>query len=234
MPARAIIQLLILLLPFMQGMAQTIRGEVLDLDDKSPLTDVKIENIYTSLEISSGAQGAFLIAAARGHLLEFNKQGYKTARVRIPDGFVPPYFRILMKKGITDIKEIKVVPNRYDPRDDSMRYRELYKHELEFAKLSTFESIAHPFSALSRQNRQIWQFQGTYEQYEQEKYVDRTFNAEIITKFTGLKGDSLTAYMRRFRPGYYQVRSMNDYAFFNYIKTTVKTFRRHDSPRSAQ
>lgn len=204
------------------------------MDDKHPIAGVSIENIYTSLDILSGGQGAFLIAATGGQLLEFKKPGYKTVRVRIPQGYIPPFFRIIMKKGITEIKGYDMAANRYDYKSDSLRFYELYKHELEFPKMSTMDMIASPFSALSGKNRQVWQFQQDYEDFEQQKFVDRTFNAALITKITGLTGDSVQAYIRRYKPSYEQLRAMNDYTFFNYIKSTVHNYRSYNTPRGAQ
>lgn len=233
MPARAFLLLLALCSYAMAG-AQAIRGEVLDMDGKRPIPGVTIENVHTSLEITTGAEGAFLIAAAGGHLLEFKKAGYKTARVRIPQGYIPPFFRIIMSKGITEINDMSIASNRYNYRQDSLRYYELYKNELSLHRMSTLEVISHPFSAMSKRSREIWAFQDTYAEFEKEKYVDRTFNPAVVTKFTGLNGDSLQAYMRRFRPTYEQLRSMNDYAFFNYIKVTVHSYRSYVIPRGAQ
>jgi hypothetical protein len=233
MPVRGLLLFLLCIARF-SAVAQAIRGEVLDNEDKRPVAGVVIENIHTSLSISTDNNGSFLIAAAGGQLLEFRKPGFKTTRVRVPMGYIPSFFRIIMKKGLPVIQEVEMPPNRYDYRRDSIRYHELYKHELEFPKLSGFDMIAHPFSAMSSRNREIWQFQEDYEEFEKEKYVDRTFNAALITKFTGLKGDSLRTYMRRYRPSYPQLRSMNDYTFFNFIKTSVKYFRNADSPRGAQ
>jgi hypothetical protein len=225
--------LFFLLLGFCPAIGQTIRGEVLDMDDKQPVEGVSIENIYTALDVSTDNKGAFLIAAANGQLLEFKKSGYKTVRVRIPMGFVPPYFRIIMKHGIPEIKET-YASNRYNYRDDSIRYHELYKHELEYPKMSALDMIAHPFTALSRRNQEMWRFQDEYDEFEKEKYVDMTFNETIITRISGLTGDSLHHYMRRYRPTYIQLRSMTDYAFYNYIKSTVHYFRKPNIPRGAQ
>jgi hypothetical protein len=235
MSARKLCLLFCLLISRITVSAQTIRGEVLDMDDKHTLQGVSIENIYTMLDISSGDQGAFIIAASGGQLLEFKKPGYKTTRVRIPKGYIPSYFRIIMQKGITDIKEVDIAANnRYNYRNDSIRMHELYKHELDFPKMSTIDMISHPFTALSSRNQEVWHFQDDFQDAEREKYVDRSFNEALITRITGLKGDSLRSYMRRFRPSYEQVRSMNDYAFYNYIKNTVRTYRSHDTPRGAQ
>jgi hypothetical protein len=205
------------------------------MDDKHALADVSIENIYTSQKLMTDDKGAFAIGATGGQLLEFKKPGYKVVRVRIPKGFIPSYFMIIISKGLADIKDMNIAAtNRYNYKSDSIRYHDLYAHELDFPKLTSFDMIAHPFSALSRRNREIWQFQEDYDAFEQEKYVDRTFNESIIGKFTGLTGDSLHYYMNRFRPGYDQLRGMNDYTFFNYIKNTARQYRSRNEARGAQ
>ena len=233
MPARALILISCLFLFYIPAHAQTIRGEVLDMDNKKTIAGIDIENIYTSLSISTGSDGSFIIAASGGQLLEFKKTGYKTVRVRVPQGFIPSYFRIIMKKGISDIHGVDIAHNnRYNYTNDSTRFHDLYKHELDFPKMSSMDMIAHPFSAMSGRNREIWQFQEDYDYFEKEKYVDMTFNADVITKFTGLTGDSLHYFMRRYRPGYQQLKAMNDYAFFNYIKTSVYRYRTPNTPRN--
>ena len=235
MPARALFVLFLLSMFRFTAVAQAIRGEVLDMDNKHPIEGVSIENIYTSLNITTDPQGAFLIAANSGQLLEFKKTGYKTARVRVPQGYVPPYFRIIMKKGISEIQDMSIThSNRYDYTNDSLRFHELYKHELDFPKMSGIDMIAHPFSAMSGKNREIWRFQEDYDYFEKEKYVDKTFNEEIITKISGLQGDSLHYFMRRYRPTYEELRGMNDYTFFSFIKSSAHNYRVQNTPRGAQ
>lgn len=236
MPAKASLLLFFMFVIRLAASGQTIRGEVVDNEDrKQPIADVTIENIYTSLSISTSNTGAFIIAAASGQLLEFKKEGYKTVRVRIPQGYVPSYFRIMMKKGFAELKNPQIAQgNRYNYSSDSTRFHDLYKHELDFPKMSGMDMIASPFSALSGKNREIWRFQEDYEQFEQEKYVDKTFNEAVVTKYTGLTGDSLHYFMRRFRPSYEQLRNMNDYAFFNFIKMGAYHYRnsaRQSNPR---
>ncbi len=234
MPARASLLLMILCVLGIPAIAQTIRGDVIDMDTKKPVSGVSIQNIYTLLDITTDEQGAFIIAANSGQLLEFKKTGYKTARVRVPQGYIPPYFRILIKKGISDIKPDMYVAhnNRYDYTEDSIRYHELYKTALDFPKLSGLGVVQSPFSALSKKNREIWQFQDDYTEFEKEKYVDKTFNEEVITKFTGLKGDSLHYFIRRYRPSYEQLKSMNDYALYNFIKASAQRYRMPNTPRN--
>ena len=236
MGVRVSVLLLSLCLLCFPAIAQTIKGDVLDMDTKKPIAGVDIQNIYTLLDVTSDGQGGFLIAANSGQLLEFKKPGYKTARVRVPQGYVPPYFRILVKKGINEIDQDIIVQhnNRYDYTEDSIRYHELYKTALDFPKLNGLQVVQSPFSALSKKNREIWQFQDDYKDFEKEKYVDKTFNEALVTKFTGLKGDSLRYFMRRYRPSYEQLKSMNDYTFYNYITISAHHYRKPDEQRNGQ
>jgi len=223
-PATVILLFLCLMPGFLN--AQIIHGEVLDIDNMQPVEGVSVENVYTSVSINSAADGGFVIAAAQDQLLVFKKPGYRITRVRIPKGQLPSYFRIIIEHGINKPGgEYQQKGDRYDYRRDSIRFHDVYAHELDFPRMSTIDKIKSPFSALSKKNRMIWQFQEDYANFEREKYVDRTFNPTLVTKITGLTGDSLENYMMRYRPSYEQVRGMTDYTFYNYIKTTGQRFR---------
>lgn len=233
MPRTSLLLCFMLLLPIV-GLAQNVTGETLDMEGKQPIGDVQIENIHTANSVATAADGSFTIAAKSGQLLEFRRPGYKIARVRIPDGNIPPFFRIILSKSLVAVEPENAIADRYDYKNDSIKFYELYKHVLEFPRMSAVEKIQSPFSAMSKHNREIWQFQDDFKEFEKEKYVDRTFNEQVITKFTGLKGDSLTQYMRRFRPSYEQLRAMNDYTFFQYIRGSVQRYRNMGRIRNPQ
>lgn len=96
--------------------------------------------------------------------------------------------------------------------------------------MSTFQQIESPFTALSRSNKEKWRFQESYAMFEQEKYIDFTFNENLIKQLTGLEGAELARYMKRYRPGYEALRGMSLYDYYNYIKRTAERFRRMDKP----
>ena len=227
MPKRLLFLFLLALLMRTTAGAQTIKGDIIDMGNHQPVANVDVINIYTGMDILSDNGGNFFIAATKGQLLEFRRVGYKTARVRIPQGDVPPYFKIIMQKGANQQppQYVAGASKRYDYTEDSLRFHDIYKHELDFPRMNTLDVIEHPFSALSKRSQEIWHFQDDYEYTEQQKYIDNTFNPKLITEMTGLKGDSLRYYMRRYRPTYEQLRTMNDYAFFNFIKRSVETYR---------
>ncbi len=216
--------------------AQTIQGEILDKDNNHALSDVSVSNVYTGISIRTAADGKFMMPVSKGQLLEFNKMGYKTERVRIPDGFIPPYFKIIMHQGI-DLPEYNaVLASSHDYKSDSIRFHDIYGHELDFPKMSTLDVINHPFSALSKKNQGIWAFQKQYEYYQEQKYIDYTFNEKLIKQLTGLQGDSALNYIRRYRPTYQQLRSMDEYTLYSYIKHSVYQYRYygHSPSRNAQ
>jgi hypothetical protein len=201
-----------------------ITGDISDKETNVFLNDVLIENIQTGIHIVSDENGKFSIAAGSDDLLEFRKTGYKTARVRIPKGAIPPYFKIILQKS-TELPDYTAKSTNRDWKKDSITYHNLYETYLAFEKLSGLDVIRHPFSALSKRNRQIWAFQKEYDYFQKEKFIDYTFNAELVANLTGLQGDSLNYFMRRFRPGYEQLQYMTEYTFYNYIRQSAVFYR---------
>ena len=205
--------------------AQSVTGMVVENTAGKPIENVDIQNTYTGFGMISDRDGKFFITASKGQLLEFRKLGYKTVRVRIPQGDVPPYFKIIMQEGITELPPYQLQAGRRDWHTDSMRYRELYAHELDFPRMSALDMIQHPFSALSKKSREIWAFQDDYSATEKQKYIDYVFNPKTVAQLTGLSGDSLNYYMRRYRPDYQMLRTMNEYTFYTYIKNAADRYR---------
>src|SRR5690606_35716317 len=128
-----------------------------DVTDSKPMQGVLVHNIHTGEKINSGGEGAFSVTVGEGHLVEFRKEGYKVLRVRIPQGKRPSYFRVMMQHTGTDVEDYmlsrKAAP---DYKTDSAKYYALYKESLEVPRLTGIEVVQHPFSAMSKKNRQIW------------------------------------------------------------------------------
>lgn len=205
---------------------QSIRGTVTDGQDGRALANVVIQNIHTSGGTTTDSNGAFAIGAEKGQLVEFRRLGYKTKRLRIPMGIVPPFFRIVLDKGAIELDEVTIRKQFEDYKRDSTRYAEMYQAPLRVGRLSDAEKFQDPFLALSPSRRKIWAFQEEYQRNEELRYVDYHFSEKRIAAITGLKGDSLIAYRNQFRPSYEAVRSWNEYELFSYIKKTAAFFRR--------
>ncbi len=214
--------LLLLLLPF-TGLAQNIQGVVISAQS-GPLAGVEILNIHNGAQVLSTPDGHFNIAVQPGQLVEFHKDGYQTARVRI-GGQVAPYYQILMQPGVAAIHELDAGSGFKTFQDDSLYYHNLFKKQIDYPVLTGWRAFQSPFTALGRTNQNMIRFQHEYAWLEQQKYVDYTFNAKLIAQLTGLKGDSVQTYMRQFRPSYEMLRAMPEYDFFRYVKATVEIWR---------
>lgn len=212
--------------------AAVINGDVTDAGTRLPIPHVTIVNIYTNESITTDSSGKFSIQVEKGQLLELKKLGYKVLRVRIPSGDIPPYFKLMMQIGPVELPDFNLISKGRDYKKDSMEYAEIYKTYLNFPQLKGYEMIQHPFSALSKRNRQIWAFQKEYTWFEQQKYIDYTFNEKLVQHITGMSGDSAQVYLRVYRPSYEQLRSMNEYTFYSYIKQTVAAFRSRGRERT--
>jgi hypothetical protein len=63
-------------------------------------------------------------------------------------------------------------------------------------------SLDH-FSKKEKNKRKSYDF---YEENEKEEYINYRFPAELVTEFTGLKGEQLQDFMQRYRPEYEWLR----------------------------
>lgn len=203
--------------------AQTIQGQIVTMDGGQILQGVTVRNIYTGETLNSDEKGNFAIGASQGQLVEFSKPGYRIQRVRIPQGHLP-VFKVNLETMMAPVTA-GTTGAAPDYETDSQRYYQLYKHELEFEKLTGLKAIQHPFSALSKRNQEVWAFQDNFKSSQQQKYIDYNFNTKLVAQLTGLQGDSADAYVRMFRPTYEQLRSMNEYTRLLYVKRTVALYR---------
>lgn len=206
-----------------------IIGNVEELTSRIPLVNVSILNIHTNEETRSSTNGDFKIKANNNDLLVFKINGYKTVRVRIPNNPVPSYFKIQMQAELP--KYVVKDSLTGDWVKDSTRYARMYARELGFSRFSASDYLLHPFSAMFN-NKMYWKFQDHYKWFEDLKLVnDYAFSNEILKKLTNLPPDSTEIYRKRFALSADQVRSMNKYDLYLYIKETVEYYRTGVHPR---
>lgn len=218
------------------GFAQQIKGVVQDHDEQNALANAQLVNIYNNNTIFTDSNGHFSIEARKGELIEIRLAGYKTTRFRISQGHIPPFFKIYMDKIVVLNTDRYAYSNLTQYQIDSIKSHELYRAALDYPRMSAFEQIESPFTALSRSNQMKWRFQESYALFEQEKYIDFTFNENLIRQLTGLEGADLSKYMKRYRPSYDALRNMSLYDYYSYIRYTAERYRKTikaNSPRNS-
>jgi hypothetical protein len=210
--------------------AQVIIGEVQDRTLKQPLVNVQLKNVYNNETVYSDSSGKFVIHAQKSELIEVRMAGYRLARIRISEGVIPPYFKLYLDKiNILDTNKY-ASSNLTAYQIDSLENVQLYKAALNFPKMSAAEKFESPFSAFSKHNQMSWKFQENFAEFEKEKFINFSFNADLVSELTGLEGDQLNKYMKRFRPSYEMLRHMTTYEFYNYIKVSAERFRKTFQP----
>lgn len=83
-----------------------------------------------------------------------------------------------------------------------------------------------------RKNKQHQAFKNRLMDEEEERYIDYRFSSKTITRITGLTGDSLVTYKKRYRPDYYFVANSTLAQFYEYILQTSYAFRRIEGNRN--
>lgn len=206
--------------------SQNVKGKVIDALDLKPMSMVLVHNIHTDQKVYTDENGNFQISGGKDELIEISDFGYKTVRVRLFENSIK---NLEIKLHIQPVEYDEVVVFQRNPnrKIDSIQTAEIFKRSLEFKKLDALETINHPLTAFSKSNRQKWAFQERYEKMEKEKFVEYTFNDEIIQKLTNLGSDSIQLYKNKFRPQYEWFEYWNHYQYYNYIIKTVEIFRRN-------
>ena len=204
--------------------ATKIVGKVVDLGSKKALTSVSVFNIYTGEEFITLGNGLFEMEVKKGDLVEFRVPGYEIGRVRLKSDSVANYYLIQLIPTSTKIENQLYQDYFTGAKIDSIKRSELYSQALNHYTLTGLDIIQHPFDAMSKQNQKIWAFQKNYQFWEKEKFVDYVFNDRLIVQLTGLKGDDLDEYKKQYRPQYEQIRSMNEYQYYTFVKKSVEEY----------
>ncbi|MDI9320068.1 MAG: hypothetical protein QM530_06275 [Phycisphaerales bacterium] len=221
---------ILLLSSFGRLRAQQIKGVVQERNEKAPLVAVQLVNIHNNNTAFSDSQGNFSISAAKGELIELRCAGYRTMRFRLSQGNIPPFFKIYLDKLVL-LNTDKYASSNLSPYQiDSITTHKLYSSALDYPRMTPMQQIESPFSALSKNNRMKWAFQDSYAQFEREKFVDYTFNENLVKELTGLEGKDVQNFMKRYRPSYEALRNMSLYDYYNYIKQSAIRFIRQGKP----
>ncbi|HTO16116.1 MAG TPA: hypothetical protein VLZ83_10105 [Edaphocola sp.] len=218
---------LVLLLAFfnVQGLyAVKIIGKVVNLSTDKPLMEVEISNVHSGMTVVTPKDGTFEMEVKTGDLIEFRLADFQVARVKIKSENVANFYYIQMQVAPTNIENQLIQDYVMGAKIDSIKRRELYQKALDHYKLTGLDIVQHPFDAMSKRNRMIWRFQKNYEIWEKDKFIDYVFNDRLIVQLTGLNAENIEEYKRRFRPSYDQIRGLNEYDYYSYIKETVKLF----------
>jgi hypothetical protein len=211
-----------------------VTGIIFDKENKDRIASVNVQNITTGISIYNNLKGEFKISAKAGDQLIFTREEYHPDTIKVQSN-AP--LAIYMVRVAIQLHEVSVHDSVLTPEQRLEATRKDYNKI--YGSLAYDDFITMPSSggaglsidalwnAFSREGRDAAHLrqiiQGDYEQ----NVIDFRFNRTFVGNITGLKDDRLTAFMQRYRPGYYTTKTASDYEFIAMIRANYRRFLRN-------
>jgi hypothetical protein len=219
---------------------QQIKGKVVDKDTKLPVKGVIVT--LGSKQTLTNSFGEFNIAASGNDSLKIACFGYKTYAALVSN--VMAAVRVELEPAKIVLKEVIVHSNRErEFKKDSAENRSFYAKQFNYKGPTVMDALkgglGNPVkntsqilnidvitlvSALTKKSTREYKFNKVLLRDEQAEYVNQKFNHGLAAKVTGLKGDTLSAFMVSYRPTYKFAHKATDYEMELYIKDCYKKF----------
>lgn len=208
-----------------------VKGYVLDSATHKPLTNAIITNENLRKIVFANNEGFFSITASRNEFISFDAFNYKFDTLMV-NRTLPDTITIYLAPETATLPGVTVTAKGYSQYQiDSMQRRMSFVSDVGAKKpeVSTANSGAGIginldaiFGKKDRQRRRAYK---NFDEQERQAYIDYRFSPAIVMQYTGFKGDTLAAFMRRYTPSYEWLRnhpSNEDIVY--YINDKLKLF----------
>lgn len=234
-----VLPLLFQLLVCVQSFSQiTVSGTVYDSTKLYVVPGVDVSST-SGLHTVTDSLGAYHIDVSTADSINFFYRGKST--VKFPVKTMSSYsafdisLRVRINAKYKVLQGVTVFSNTYtkDSTENRMEYSKIFNYEKPGIN-SSFEpggGAGLDLDALIgsfnyRRKRENLAFQKRLVDDEQEKYVNYRFNPKLIRRVTHLSGDTLTLYIRLYKPDYYFVSTATLTQFYQYILNTSYAFKK--------
>jgi len=230
--------LFILLAVFGDAGGQVLHGKITDNATRLPINGAVIT--LGARQTFTNAFGDFSIqAAGPNDTLKVMFFGYKPHKMVIVNSMEAIHIELETAKIV--LKEVTIHSNReLDFKKDSAANREFYAKQFNYkgprvvdaflgkgfknpGELLTLD-VGTLVRALTKKNTRAYKFNKLLLRDEQTEYINQKFNHGIVSRVTGLKGDTLSAFIVKYRPTYKFTRKATDYDMELFIKACYKKF----------
>lgn len=216
------------------GWAQSIlTGRVFDGFSEISLGDVSIYNKSSGLRTKAGADGAFSVEAREGDSIIFTRTGFVPDTLRVGFEHLLTRYDVNLQHEDVMLKNV-TVRNSYGADSLARRnyYSDIYRRQAGLTGYNTpssgFGLVLSPASFFSGKAKQKRRLKKRLEKEEEEKFIDYSFPPVWVERMTGLKGDSLSLFLYRYRPSYDFCRRTTRDQMLVYVSNSLKAFRKPD------
>lgn len=210
-------------------------GFIKDSSTEQPLAGVLVTNQNNRKIVHTDDKGFFRIEAYNGQILFFDKENYHFDTLRYSTMVTSDTVTILLARLANVLAGVTVTA------------RGLTKYQQDSIKRRIdFESVAGPKGQtiskansgagvginldplLKKSDRSKRKAYNTFDEIEKTNYVDYRFSRDLVGGFTGLKGDELSDFIEKYRPGYDWLRAhTGDDEVFFYVNEKLKDYSAH-------
>lgn len=211
-----------------------VDGVAFDKNSKERIAKVNILNLRTKESIYNNLQAEFHIAAQPGDKLVFSKQYYFSDTVTVKDYsslavYLKPTAIMLQQVNVRDTalspqKKLEATKRDYTKIYGSLGNRDILSVSPYGGAGLSIDAI---YNSLSRSGRNAEHLKEIIERDYHESIIDYRYNKTLVASVTGLPEPQLTDFMRKYRPSYYMVATLNDYEFISVIKSNYRRYMRN-------
>jgi hypothetical protein len=212
-----------------------IVGKVLDESGIFPLESVSVMSNSKAGTISDHA-GAFEMTVLPDDSIWFSYLGKTTIKFFVGDILYLTDFNVAIKVPATTLPDVRVSGKNY--RLDSIRNRIDYQKAFDYLPPS-FRSIFTSISITGfvvdidellrlfrfREKKRMTTFRNRLIDSEQQKYISRKFNRQVIKEAVDIPEEDLAAFIQLYTPDYPFTITASEYEMKKYIKESYEKYR---------
>jgi len=228
----------VLFISAIRSYGQKITGVITDISTGRPIHGASVS--LGASRAYTNPYGSFEIANANGNdSLKISHIGYKTCMMPLSKDITT--LRIELEPTVISLKEVTIYGDK-DFKQDSISNRLAFQKQFNYTSPKLMDAFngnpnkmtgelisVNPFTliaVLTKKSAPEYKFKKMLITDEHEDYVTRKFNKGIVSRITGLKGDTLSEFLTRYRPGYQFALKAADYDMEVYIRASFEKFRK--------
>ncbi len=209
----------------------------MDKATKQPISGALI--IAGSTKTHTNLSGGFEIdVAGLSDSLKITHFAYKTYTIAISK--VTTVLHIELEPSVISLNAVTIHGDR-DFKKDSIENRKAYAKQFNYKGPTVMDAFTgnpnkqpgelisiNPLiliAALTKKSTPEYKFNKILIRDEHEQYVDEHFNKGIVSRVTGLSGDTLSAFLVQYRPTFEFVKKSTEYDMEVYIRQNFKKFK---------
>lgn len=210
----------------------TIEGIVFDAQTKQRISQVYVYNTANDDGKYVNTRGEFALEASPGDILIAAVKGYHPDTLTVADKKVVLFN---MTRSTIWLDEVSVVARRSPEerlQSNKREYSTAYSKGSAGPLFSTAPtgaglSIDALYNLISKDGKNARKLQEIIERDYRESVIDYRFTPDLVSRVTGLQGDTLADFMQQYRPSYFFILSANDYSLVFYIRSSLARYNQN-------